>query len=122
MAPGGVIAHWRSHRALQPTCREKVAHPSHMRSNSTVALTLWKSYDSRTAGYDCVNNATVRGGRVWLPKQHHLLSDTQKPWGGHPSVCAGPLTTSLRGLWVSGILPPGNGGTHEGAATPKPTM
>ena len=23
-----------------------------------------------------------------------------------PSVCAGPLTTSLRGLWVSGLLPP----------------
>ena len=38
-----------------------------------------------------------------------------------PSVCAGPLTTSLRGLWVSGLLPPGNGGTNEGAATQKPT-
>ena len=28
---------------------------------------------------------------------------------GTPRV-AGPLTTSLRGLWVSGLLPPGNGG------------
>ena len=36
-------------------------------------------------------------------------------------MCAGPLTTSLRGLWVSGLLPPGNGGTNEGAATQKPT-
>ena len=38
-----------------------------------------------------------------------------------PLVCAGPLTASLRGLWVGGLLPPGNGGTNEGAATLKPT-
>ena len=38
---------------------------------------------------------------------------------GTPSW-AGPLTTSLRGLWVSG-LQPGNGGINKGAATPKPT-
>ena len=38
-----------------------------------------------------------------------------------PSMLPGPLTTSLRGLWVSGLLPPGNGGTNEGAATLKPT-
>ena len=37
-------------------------------------------------------------------------------------MCAGPLTTSFRGLWVSGLLPPGNGGTNEGAATQKPTV
>ena len=41
--------------------------------------------------------------------------------GWAPLVCAGPLTTSLLGLWVSGLLPPGNGGTNEGAATLKPT-
>ena len=41
--------------------------------------------------------------------------------GWAPLVCAGPLTTSLRGLWVSGLLPPGNGGTNEGAATLEPT-
>ena len=34
---------------------------------------------------------------------------------------AGPLTTSLRGLWVSGLLPPGNGGLCKRAATLKPT-
>ena len=34
---------------------------------------------------------------------------------------AGPLTTSLRGLWVSGLLPPGNGGPCVRAATRKPT-
>ena len=39
-----------------------------------------------------------------------------------PSVMAGPLTTSLRGLWVSGFLPPGNGGPSIRAATQEPTM
>ena len=34
---------------------------------------------------------------------------------------AGPLTTSLRGLWVSGLLPPGNGGPNKRAATLEPT-
>ena len=67
-----------------------------------------KRVTSRTAEYDCVNNAIVREGRVWLPKQ----------WA--PLVCAGPLTTSLRGLWVSGLLPPDNGGPTKGAATLKP--
>ena len=39
---------------------------------------------------------------------------------GTPSW-TGPLTTSLRGLWVSGYLPPDNGGPCERAATRKPT-
>ena len=59
------------------------------------------------AGYDCRNNTTV-----W---------SRPEAVGWAPLVCAGPLTTSLRGLWVSGLLPPGNGGTNEGAATLKPT-
>ena len=58
------------------------------------------------AGYDCRNNTTV------------LSRPEAVGWA--PLVCAGPLTTSLRGLWVSGLLPPGNGGTNEGAATLKP--
>ena len=41
--------------------------------------------------------------------------------GWAPSVLAGPLTTSLEGLWVSGYLPPCNVGAKEGAATIKPT-
>ena len=45
-----------------------------------------------------------------------LLHDAQKPWSGHPRWAA-PLTTSLRGLWVSGLLPPGNGGSYQRAAT-----
>ena len=40
---------------------------------------------------------------------------------GTPGV-AGPLTTSLRGLWVSGLLPPCSGATNEGAATQKSTQ
>ena len=55
------------------------------------------------AGYDCRNNTTV-----W---------SRPETVGWAPLVCAGPLTTSLRGLWVSGLLPPGNGGTNEGAAS-----
>ena len=34
---------------------------------------------------------------------------------------AGPLTPSLRELWVSGLLPPDNGGTSCRAATQEPT-
>ena len=32
-----------------------------------------------------------------------VFRHAQKPWGGHP-WWTGPLTTSLRGLWVSGYL------------------
>ena len=60
------------------------------------------------AGYGCRNNTTV------------LSRPEAAGWA--PLVCADPLTTSLRGLWVSGLLPPGNGGTNEGAATQKPTV
>ena len=42
------------------------------------------------AGYDCLNNATV-------PRRPEAV-------GGHP-CWAGPLTTSLRGLWFSLYLP-----------------
>ena len=45
----------------------------------------------------------------------------QKPWMWAPLVCAGPLTTSRRRLWVSGLLPPGNCGPCTRAATLKPT-
>ena len=37
---------------------------------------------------------------------------------GTPSV-AGPLTTSLHGLWVSGLLPPCNGGPVRIVGDPK---
>ena len=59
------------------------------------------------AGYDCRNNTTV-----W---------SRPEAVGWAPLVCAGPPTTPLRGLWVSGLLPPGNGGMNEGAATLEPT-
>ena len=50
-----------------------------------------------------------------------LLRDAQKPWGGHP-LWAGPLTTSLRGLWVSGYLPRAMVDRTKRAATLEPTM
>ena len=57
------------------------------------------------AGYDCRNNTTS------------LRRPEAVGWA--PSVLAGPLTTSLRGLWVSGLLQPGNGGTNERGGDPK---
>ena len=42
----------------------------------------------------------------------------QKPWSGHPP-CGRPADYLPPGTWVSGLLPPGSGGTHEAAATQK---
>ena len=47
-----------------------------------------------------------------------LILDAQMPCGGHPLW--GPLATSLRGLWVSGLLPTYSGGLCARAATRKP--
>ena len=46
----------------------------------------------------------------WHPEETaSLTANACRPEavGWAPLVCAGPLTTSLRGLWVSGLLPPG---------------
>ena len=75
----------------------------------------------RSAGYDCVINATVREGAGYGCRNNTTVLRRPEAVGWAPLVCAGPLTTSLWGLWVSGLLPPGNGGTNEGAATQKPT-
>ena len=83
-----------------PSCRELPQGPQGTTALSTPLFVR--------AGYDCRNNTTV------------LRRPEAVGWA--PLVCAGPLTTSLRGLWVSGLLPPGNGGTNEGAATQKPTV
>ena len=72
--------HMRSDRQLHPRCGR---------------VTSW------TAGYDCVNNATVREGRVWLPKQHHLLATPRSRGVGTPRV-AGPadyLPSGSVGQW-----------------------
>ena len=119
MAPGGVIGHWRSHMRTPTHMPESSRTRVHMRSDRQLHPRCGR-VTSRTAGYDCANNATVREGRIWLPKQHHL-SATPRSRGVGTLRVAGPLTTSLRGLWVSGILSPGNGGTSCRAATPKPT-
>ena len=112
----------RTRGARWATVLRRSRAPAAEKLEVEVASPSCKRVASKSAGYDCVINATVREGRVWLPKQHHRLDVAQKPWGGHPSCDAGPLTTSLRGLWVSDLLPPGNGGTNEGAATQKPTV
>ena len=40
---------------------------------------------SRSAGYDCVNNATVREGQGMTAETTPPSGVAQKPWGGHPS-------------------------------------
>ena len=77
---------------------------------------------SKSAGYDCVNNASVCELKGGDPRTDHTRKGTTRTLGWHPrrdcvltanarrpeavgwapSVCAGPLTTSLRGLLVSG--------------------
>ena len=55
----------------------------------------------RSAGYDCVINATVRYGRVWLPKQHHRLESPRSRGVGTPRVCrpAYYLPSGTVGQW-----------------------
>ena len=60
--------------------------------------------DEETKNSSCVD-ATVREGRECLPEQHHLSASPRSRAVGTLCV-AGPLTTSFRGLWVSGLLPP----------------
>ena len=57
--------------------------------------------EARSAGYDCVINATVREGRVWLPKQHHHLESPRSRGVGTPRVCrpADYLPSGTVGQW-----------------------
>ena len=87
--------------------------PASSRQGSIVSLAvpLEESYLSKRAGRRPKNRPSEERGRLGpragIPKRLrsncHSMSP-QKPWGGHPKW-AGPLTTSLRGLWVSGYLP-----------------
>ena len=54
-----------------------------------------------SAGYDCVINATVREGRVWLPKQHHRLESPRSRGVSAPRVCrpADYLPSGTVGQW-----------------------
>ena len=56
-------------------------------------------------GYDCLNNATVE--------------TRPEAVGWAPPRVAGPRATSLRGLWVTGTLSPGNGGLYRRGGDPK---
>ena len=76
----------------------------------------------RSAGYDCVINATVREGRVWLPKQHYRLESPRSRGVGTPRVCrpADYLPSGTVGQWPSCHRAMVER-TNEGAATQKPT-
>ena len=58
--------------------------------------------------------------RAGLLHQRHSFS-TPRCRGVGTLCVAGPQATSLRGLWVSGFLPPCNGGLCGRAATLEPT-
>ena len=110
---GGAFA-W-SRRALEPppesscgsglTRRIKPSSTSSIAVQSSVAPTLTEELPQRVAGYDCVNNATVREGQGMAAKQvgGPLLSDAQKPWGGAPLArsdgTAGYLPSGTVGQW-----------------------
>ena len=97
-----------------------------------VASPSCKRVASKSAGYACVINATVREGRVWLPKQHHRLESPRNRGVGTPRVCrpADYLPPGTVGQW-----PPATGQwwnersggdpktvrATQGTATQKPT-
>ena len=82
---------------------------------------LRKGADSELPGWQPKETASL------LPQSRAVCSINATPssrpeaveWA--PSVRAGPLTTSLRGLWVSGLLPPDTGGPNKRAATLEPS-
>ena len=132
---------WRGTFALAESSRTQ-AHGRHqpMSLKSSDAPTLWKSclkdrrvrlrqqrHRSKAEGRRPKNQPNERGDdsdpglasrRGCVPTAFAYRPDAVV-WA--PSVCAGPLTTSLRGLWVSGLLQPGNGGPRARAVTRKPT-
>ena len=132
-APAGVVPH------LRPDKLEvEVASPSCKRVSSKSA----GSTASTTPPFRrvvCVNNAPVPQGRlrhqracsagscasptppfrsVELRNQRNVA---QKPWGGLPSCDPAPLTTSFRGLWVSGNAGTGQWWNVRRGGDPKKT-
>ena len=76
---------------------------------------------SEPQGTTALTTPPLVKGRVRLPKQRHSFSTPRCRGVGTLCANTGPLTTSLRGLWVSGLLPPYNGGPCARAATQEPT-
>ena len=66
-----------------------------------------KKGTARTRGWHPEETAST------LPQQV-----AQKPWGEHSS-CDRPADYLLRGLWVSGLLSPGNGGMSKKGRHPR---
>ena len=69
--------------------------------------------ESRTPGWQPKETASQLRKQGRLLNQRHSFVTPRSRGVGTPCV-AGPLTTSLRGLWVSGLLPRCNGGTRKG--------
>ena len=104
------------HRGLLP--------PKDLEVESCLKVRKFASPDvtSSSAGYDCVNNATVRKGAGYDCRNNTTVLRRPEAAGWAPSrVCrpADYLPSGTVGQWER--RPPGNGGTNEGAATLKPT-
>ena len=101
---------------------ESMKTPKMCESNGTSSPTLEESYPkkegrrpegpTRREGDDSDPGLATRRDRgLSCQKQGTTAKttppsrDAQKPWCGRTPSWAGPLTTSLRGLWVSGYLP-----------------
>ena len=110
MASGGVIPHWRGRRALQlHHCTHAVREflPSDEGDDSDTRLASRR---------DCVPNASLQQGR--LLEQRHCLETPRSRGVGTP-LSGRPA--DIPPSWVSGLLPPGKGGTSKRAATLEPT-
>ena len=73
---------------------------------------------SRTAGYDCVNNPTVRELKGGDPRTDHSRKGTTRTPGWHPEEAASQLLKHVaqkpcggHGQWLPA---PCNGGTRKG--------
>ena len=60
----------------------------------------------RVAGYDCEKNATVREGRVWLPKQHQRTDRVTKGLTQNNTQRDSFLVTATRHQERRGTLKP----------------
>ena len=86
------------------TCDKKGDDPKTDLTKGTTRTPGWQPEETEAltakAGYDCLNNATVE-------KRPDAV-------GWAPSVWQARWLPPLRGLWVSGLLPPYNGGPSPG--------
>ena len=122
MGSGGIVPHWRSRRALHlhqgpsVTLYESNQKGRRPKDRSVV----WEAV-SELPGWQAKETASQLPMQGRVLNQRHSF-ETPRSRGVGTLGVAGPLTTSLRGLWVRGLLPPDNFGSYQSAATPEPAI